>query len=212
MLAGDAVTATDVRRWLAEDKPVLLLALASDSPLPVAVKRYLGTPEGREARRTYKCRNRPPWYVVPDVRVPHAFLTYMSSAEPLLVANRARCVGTNSVHTVNLTKWPLSTLQRAWANPFTSLSCEIEGHPLGGGVLKLEPGEAVRVALQSTQRWLSHEERSLIAWGVSTMREWRHYRGQEGRVAAANHEKWYYHATRCVEGSGSSPQGQRIHL
>ena len=165
MLTGNVITRTDVRRWLAEDEPMLLLALAAGKPLPIAVKRYLGTPEGQEARRTYKCRNRSPWYVVPDVRVPDAFLTYMSSVEPLLVANLARCVGTNSVHTVNLTNgWPLSKLQRAWTNPFTSLSCEIEGHPLGGGVLKLEPGEAVRVALQSRPRW-SCEERDLIARG-----------------------------------------------
>ena len=179
MLGDDAVTAADVRRWLIEDQPVLLLALASDKPLPVAVRRYLDSPAGQEARRTYKCRNRSPWYVVPDVNVPQAFLTYMSSFGPSLVANRARCVGTNSVHTVSLTNgWPLSRLQRAWVGPFTSLSCEIEGHPLGGGVLKVEPGEAVRIVLQSRQRW-SREERALIVEGVSTMREWRHCRGQD---------------------------------
>jgi hypothetical protein len=103
----------------------------------------------------------------------------MSSYGPALVANRARCVGTNSVHTVNLTgDWSLSKLQRAWKDPFTSLSCEIEGHPLGGGVLKIEPGEAARVALVSKRLW-SREDRQLIAEGVHTLRQWRHCHGEE---------------------------------
>ena len=182
VLTGNSVTASTVRRWLKADEPVLLLKLSSDTPLTPAVKRYLNSPEGRGAQATYKCRHRSPWYVVPDVTVPHAFLTYMSSYGPALVANRARCVGTNSVHTVNLTgDWSLSKLQRAWEDPFTSLSCEIEGHPLGGGVLKVEPGEAVRVALVTKQRW-SDEERCLIAEGVDTMRQWRHCRGQEAQA------------------------------
>lgn len=48
--------------------------------------------------------------------------------------------------------WSLSKLQGAWQGPFTSLSCEIEGHPLGGGVLKVEPREAARIALVLRER------------------------------------------------------------
>ncbi len=178
-LTGNSLTTSTVCKWLKDDAPVLLLKLEADTALTAAVKRYLNSPAGREARDTYKCRNRSPWYVVPDVTVPHAFLSYMSSYGPALVANRARCVGTNSVHTVNLTgHWSLSKLQRAWGDPFTSLSCEIEGHPLGGGVLKVEPGEAARVALVSKRPW-SREERRLIAEGVHAMREWRHCHGEE---------------------------------
>jgi len=176
-LTGNAVTASTVRKWLNDDQQVLLLKLAADTVLTPAVKRYLNSPAGRAAQDTYKCRNRSPWYVVPDVTVPHAFLSYMSSYGPVLVANRARCVGTNSVHTVNLTgDWSLSKLQRAWKDPFTSLSCEVEGHPLGGGVLKIEPGEAARVALVSKRFW-SREEHRLIAEGVHTLRQWRHCHG-----------------------------------
>jgi hypothetical protein len=182
VLTGNSVTDATVRKWLKDDDPVLLLKLAADTSLTASVKRYLNSPAGRDAQHTYKCRHRSPWYVVPDVTVPHAFLAYMSSYRPALVANRARCVGTNSVHTVNVTgDWSLSKLQRAWQSPFTSLSCEIEGHPLGGGVLKVEPGEAVRVALVSKERW-SREERRLIAEGVNSMREWRHCRGQDAEA------------------------------
>lgn len=178
-LTGKAVTPSTVRRWLSDDEQVLLLKLSADTALTPAVKRYLNSSAGKAAKDTYKCRNRSPWYVVPDVTVPDAFLSYMSSYGPSLVANRARCVGTNSVHTVKLTgDWSLSKLQRAWDDPFTALSCEIEGHPLGGGVLKVEPGEAARIALPSKRLW-SREERRVIGEGVDTMRQWRHCHGEE---------------------------------
>jgi hypothetical protein len=39
------------------------------------------------------------------------------------------------------------TLPVRLGSPFVQLSCEIEGHPLGGGMLKLEPREASQIAL-----------------------------------------------------------------
>jgi hypothetical protein len=182
VLTGRSVTRSNVRQWLKNDDQVLLLNLAADTKLNAALKRYLDSPAGHEAQETYKCRNRSPWYVVPDVTVPDAFLGYMSSYGPALVANRAGCVGTNSVHAVNLTgDWSLPKLQRAWSDPFTSLSCEIEGHPLGGGVLKVEPGEAARIELVADRRW-SRDDARLIAQGIHTMRRWRHCNGQETEI------------------------------
>lgn len=176
-LTGKSVTTATVRNWLKNDEPVLLLKLDADTPMTSPLKRYLRSQAGLAAQKTYKCRNRSPWYVVPDVTVPHAFLSYMSSNGPALVANRARCVGTNSVHAVNITgDWSLARLQHAWDDPFTSLSCEAEGHPLGGGMLKIEPGEAVRVAMVSGRKW-GNEERDLIDEGVRTLRRWRHCNG-----------------------------------
>ena len=83
------------------------------------------------------------------------------------------------MHTVGLTgKWSLAKVQRAWGDSFTPLSCEIEGHPLGGGLLKLEPREACRVALVSGSRW-TPDARRLIAEGVGTLRRWRHSHGED---------------------------------
>jgi hypothetical protein len=42
--------------------------------------------------------------------------------------------------------WQLSV---AFCSSLTQLSCEIEGHPMGGGLLKLEPSEAARVLVAS---------------------------------------------------------------
>jgi hypothetical protein len=38
-------------------------------------------------------------------------------------------------------------LAALWQTSMTRLSVEIEGHALGGGMLKLEPGEAAKVIL-----------------------------------------------------------------
>ena len=66
-----------------------------------------------------------------------------------------------------------SELQRSWNQEFTRLSCEIEGHPLGGGMLKVEPGEAARVVVKRKSSTAS--ETKLIREGVETMGWWRHH-------------------------------------
>lgn len=175
LLRGRAVTRSQVASWFREDAPVLLLRIKPGEDLPSSIHEYLDSPEGHEARASYKCRHRDPWYVVPDVCVPDGFLSYMSGNGPLLVANAAGCVGTNSVHVLKLAgSMSMSALQRAWARLSTLLSCEIEGHPLGGGMLKLEPREAGRILL-CRHDTRSRYEKDLVRRGVDTMRHWRHY-------------------------------------
>ena len=173
-LTGTAVTRATVGRWLRQDDPVLLLSLRKDDSLPKSVERYLSTPDGQAAKETYKCRNRSPWYSVPDVTVPSAFLSYMSGNRVALVANRAGCVCTNSVHAVHLTgRLSIAEIQERWSDPLTTLSCELEGHPLGGGMLKLEPGEALRVTLADRQPSLDDD--ITIQGGIDELKRWRHY-------------------------------------
>ena len=79
---------------------------------------------------------------------PTHFLSYMSGYTPRLVSNEANVVAPNSLHIVRL--HPRTTITRdsltaLWQSSLTKLSVEIEGHPLGGGMLKLEPTEAERV-------------------------------------------------------------------
>ena len=137
-LGGRAITKSTVEAWRRRDEPMLLLRIRADDELPLSVRRYLDSPEGQRARSAYKCRTRQPWWVVPDVSVPNAFLSYMSGTSPGLAANRAGCVGTNSVHVVRLNgAMNVTKLQHIWKQDFTRLSCEVEGHPLGGGLLKL---------------------------------------------------------------------------
>ncbi|MCL5884908.1 MAG: hypothetical protein M1377_06140, partial [Deltaproteobacteria bacterium] len=60
----------------------------------------------------------------------------------------------------------------------TTLSCEIEGHPLGGGMLKIEPREAQRILLPRPSMTKDSAMEALFQEGSMTMRRWRHYSAQ----------------------------------
>ena len=162
--------------WVADDRPVLLLDLAGKTELPRSVEAYLKSEAARAPSRTYKCRNRKPWYAVPDVRTPHAFLSIMSGRGPRLVGNSAGVTCTNSVHAVHfLDKADAKRYVRNWRSELTTLSCELEGHALGGGVLKIEPSEARRLLLAPGLD-LSEEQKELLRSGTRELRRWRHFR------------------------------------
>jgi adenine-specific DNA-methyltransferase len=170
------VTRRIVHDWLGRDEAVLLLDLKGVAEPPPSVRRYLDSEVGREVRKGYKCRNRSPWYAVPDVRVPDAFLSYMSGRRPVLVRNEAGCVCTNSVHAVKRKgARRVRDIQEAWKHPLVDLSCELEGHPLGGGMLKLEPREAENVRLPIDGMELHSSERKALMDAIIQMRRWRHY-------------------------------------
>ena len=116
-----------------------------------ATRDYLRHGEGLGVPRAYKCRVRDPWHAVPVSDPPDAFLTYMSGGTPRLAANAAGALAPNNLHLVRLKPaaaaagWTADLLAAAWRCSLTALSVEIEGHSLGGGMLKLEPREAARV-------------------------------------------------------------------
>ena len=64
-------------------------------------------------------------------------------------------------------------LSTAWGSVAGRLSCELEGHPLGGGMLKLEPGEARNVLL-APDEGIDRRDSGLLQDGIETMRQWRH--------------------------------------
>ncbi|UCH26494.1 MAG: N-6 DNA methylase [Trueperaceae bacterium] len=121
------------------------------------VHTYLNRKEALGLLQRYKLRTRKPWYRIPGVTVPPTFLSYMSGERCWLIQNEANVVVPNTFHTVvphaekNIggdTNAPAS-LCSSWLSSLTRLSTELEGHTLGGGMLKLEPSEAKRVLLVS---------------------------------------------------------------
>jgi adenine-specific DNA-methyltransferase len=173
-LPASRLTLDVVEQWKRNDDAILLLKLPKMDDIASAVRRYLDTEAGRAAREAYKCRARDPWYSVPDVQVPDFFLSYMSGREPNLVRNDARCTCTNSVHSVRLKGGAAKRYFTAWGSAFVQLSCELEGHPLGGGMLKLEPREAQQIILPDTTA-IKHANVGVIKEAIQTMRAWRHY-------------------------------------
>jgi adenine-specific DNA-methyltransferase len=171
----DSLTQQHVQRWIDDDDAVLLLRIRRDDAVPKAVARYLDSDAGVRAREAYKCRVRDPWWSVPDVTVPDGFLTVMSGKTPQMTENAAGCPATNSLHVVRMREGgSFRDMQTAFASTLARLSCEVEGHPLGGGLLKLEPREAQRVliprcSLASTLQDVD----AMLEHGIAAMREWR---------------------------------------
>ncbi|MBA2744136.1 MAG: hypothetical protein H0U43_07510 [Chthoniobacterales bacterium] len=134
---------------LRQDASLLLHLRSAERELPSGLRRYLDLGKAARVDQRYKCRMRAPWYAVPHVHTGDALLTYMSGVRPSFCANEAQAVATNTLHVVTLMPGAPSAerLAFAWLSSLTSLSVEIEGHTLGGGMLKLEPTEAERVLL-----------------------------------------------------------------
>jgi|SRR5271165_656582 len=134
------------RRAAGEKAYLLAIPAVPKDTLPLHLQSYLQKGEVSGVSDRYKCRIRQYWYVVPHVRTADAFLSYMSGGQPLLVTNAANLVAPNTVHLLRFARGhdPLCYAS-SWGNSLTRLSCELEGHALGGGLFKLEPSEAENV-------------------------------------------------------------------
>jgi hypothetical protein len=174
-LPPKVVDGASVEKWIADDEPFLLLDLSRSRKLPRAVQEYLDE-RGHEVRESYKCRNRDPWFVVPDVVVPDAFLSVMAGEQPAFVRNAAECVCTNTLLAVRFRGNVSATrAQQGWNTSLAALGAEIEGHPLGGGMLKLEPREAAKVPVPLGVQNLTRLDSQIVEDALCTMRRWRHY-------------------------------------
>jgi len=131
------------------DKVYLLtLPTGVNVKFPRNILSYLRHGERSAVPDRFKCRVRNPWYAVPHVRRGDALLSYMSGQTPRLVQNEAGLFSPNTLHVVRFAaKTKVKGFIAGWHSSLTRLSCEMEGHALGGGMLKLEPTEAGRVTI-----------------------------------------------------------------
>lgn len=138
------------RQLGAGDASTLLFQSGADrDAMSPGARAYLAAGEATKVHQAYKCKVRSPWWRVPLVAVPDLFLTYMNADTPRLTTNSARVRHLNSIHGVHLKQdrrqlgqqlLPLASL-----NTVTLLGAEMVGRAYGGGMLKLEPGEADRL-------------------------------------------------------------------
>lgn len=138
--------------------PVFLLDLPDGSPgrLEESARAYVAWGESIGAHAGYKCRIRDPWWSVPSVWNPSAFLLRQISYFPRMTANLTSATSTDTVHRVRVFEG--IDPQRLAATMFNSLTfayAEVIGRSYGGGVLELEPREAENLLVPSAL--LSHE-------------------------------------------------------
>jgi len=144
-LAGLRFTPEDWRAAIPHGEAGYLLSISKADELPSSVQTYLDYGKAKQIPEGYKCRARTPWYSVPHVYQPDAFLTYMSGGVPRLVTNDAQVVAPNSLHVLRThphTRLTAKSIASLWQTSLARLSVEIQGHALGGGMLKIEPTEA----------------------------------------------------------------------
>lgn len=150
-LPGALLTASDARAISSSSRSLLLhLRKGGLDGEDSALGRYLRRGRRLGIQRGFKCRSRSPWYAVPGVRVPDAFMSYMSNRAPRLTLNEAGFTSTNLVHqlTFHLTERAATrAVIAALHSSIALLSFEMEGRSYGGGVLKHETREAERVEL-----------------------------------------------------------------
>jgi adenine-specific DNA-methyltransferase len=153
-LSGLKFTTNDWKNAAKDGEAGYLLSIQKDQELPQSIKAYVEMGRVNGVAEAYKCRTRTPWFSVPHVYKPDAFLSYMSGDAPRFVSNRADAYAPNSLHIIRIHSTTLlspDSMAALWHTSLTRLSVEIEGHPLGGGMLKLEPTEAGNVLLPFPQ-------------------------------------------------------------
>jgi len=148
-LTGAIVRRSDLKRLITHERSLLLrLAKPRLDAGKTLLSAYLRRGRRLGISQRYKCQARDPWYSVPGIHVPHAFLSYMSHRIPRIALNRAGLSSTNLVHQLTFQKSQPRLTAAYIASLYSSLSLlsfELEGRSYGGGVLKLETREAERV-------------------------------------------------------------------
>ena len=145
-LVGSRLGKPELRRLSADNQRVHLLDLNSinGSKLPPSLDAYIKSGESQGVHEGYKCSIRTPWYAVPSIWTPDAFLFRQIYDFPRAVLNNARATCTDTIHRIKCKANPRSVIANTYTH-LTAASAEIEGRSYGGGVLELEPTEAERM-------------------------------------------------------------------
>lgn len=116
--------------------------------LSTAAGSYIRRAEALGLHLGYKCRTRNPWYKVPSIYVPDAFLLRQIHNYPKLIVNETAATCTDTIHRVRFSSGiDRRLVANAFLNSLTFAFAEVLGRSYGGGVLELEPNEANRLPI-----------------------------------------------------------------
>jgi adenine-specific DNA-methyltransferase len=118
--------------------------------LPKPALEYVVSGEALEYDTGYKCSIRDPWYSVPSVWAPDAFLFRQIYDFPRVLLNDAGATCTDTIHRMNVHSGSSQEVAAMCFTSLTAASAEIEGRSYGGGVLELEPTEAERLLVPAS--------------------------------------------------------------
>lgn len=143
--------------------------------LPKAAQTYIRDAETKGWHLGYKCRIRDPWYVVPSMWKPDAFMLRQIHRCPKLIMNKSGATCTDTIHRVRFIDKRLGpAVTSAFFNSLTFAFTEVIGRSYGGGVLELEPREAEKLPIpdpRSKNLDLQELDKILEANGVEKVLE-----------------------------------------
>ncbi len=147
-LKGAKVDDADWQGLADADERVHLLDLEplNGSKLTPELDAYIGQGERMSIHKGYKCSIRKPWYAVPAVWTPDAFMFRQIYDFPRVVLNKAEATATDTIHRMKCRRDVEETVANTYTH-LTAASAEIEGRSYGGGVLELEPTEATNLLM-----------------------------------------------------------------
>ncbi len=147
-LKGAIIDGSDWRQLAKADERVHLLDLEplNGSTLTPELEFYIRHGERMNVHHGYKCSIRTPWYAVPAVWKPDAFVFRQIYDFPRMVLNNSDATATDTIHRMKCRRSPEQTVANTYTH-LTAASAEIEGRSYGGGVLELEPTEATNLLM-----------------------------------------------------------------
>ena len=154
-IPGAVFTREDLDKLRQTDAKHLVLRIPPDTDLSLDpdLQSYIEKGRSQGIHSLQKCRTRWPWYSVPYSEVPDVFLTYMSGKRCRLCLNEAQVNCTNNLHQVFLKHQALASMFIvSFYSSLTGLSIELAGRGYGGGLIKLEPGDAKLLLLPNLER------------------------------------------------------------
>lgn len=143
---GVGFTVNDIAFQAMTGAKTRLLALAADHDVQQnpALERYLRLGELDGVHTGYKCRIRSSWWSVPSVSQPSGFMLRQVSTYLRLISNDSDATSTDTVHRVFVHPGvDMRKLAVAALNSATLAMSEVTGRSYGGGLLEVEPTEAV---------------------------------------------------------------------
>lgn len=148
-LEGAIVDTAGWRKLADEDQRVHLLHLApiNGTKPKGALASYIRLGEEQMVHKGYKCSVRTPWYSVPSVYVPDAFVFRQIYDFPRIVLNEAEATATDTIHRMRCKGGDPRAIVANSYSYLSAASAEIEGRSYGGGVLELEPTEAEKLLM-----------------------------------------------------------------
>lgn len=146
-LRGVTLSETEWEALANNQERVNLLYVEKTTKLSKALAQYVKQGESLDVHKGYKCSIRTPWYSVPSVWAPDAFIFRQIYDFPRAVINHAGATSTDTIHRLTATNGNATQVVEALYTSLTGASAEIEGRSYGGGVLEIEPTEAERLLI-----------------------------------------------------------------